>query len=76
MHKRFRKVQDNQAAEVWVDIGVFRFAAELYENGEFADRQTGPRPANEEIQVFVTGNVFSALVHLHPDGDVRCTWSR
>lgn len=76
MQKRFRKTRENSAAEVWVDLAILRYTVELYENGEFLGSKKGRRPRSEEKEVFLSGKEFSALVHIQPDGGVRCTWPR
>ena len=76
MQKRFRKEIDGKAAEVWIEVGLLRYKAELYENGEFIQRQRGRRSRTEESRIFLSGREFSALLHLDPDKTIRCTWSR
>lgn len=76
MQKRFRKMRGGSVAEIWVDLAILRYTVELYENGEFVGRKRGRRPDSEEKEVFLSGKEFSALVHIRPDGGVRCTWPR
>ena len=76
IQKRFRKEIDGKAAEVWIEVGVVRYKAELYENGEFVERQRGRYSKTEETRIFLSGQEFSALLHLDPDRTIRCTGSR
>ena len=76
MQKRFRKVEGNRAAEVWLDVGLFRFKAELYEDGVLLDKQKGRKSSTEEIKIYLSGKDFSALMRLEPEGNIVCTWSR
>jgi len=76
MQKRFRKTRGDRVAEVWVDLAILRYTVELYENGEFIGSKKGRRSVSEEKEVFLSGTEFSALVHIQPDGRVRCTWPR
>lgn len=76
VQKRFRKVANGHAAEVWIELGIFGFRAELYEDGEFVTKQRGRRPGDDEAEVFLTGRRFSALIRVRSDGVFRCTWSR
>jgi len=76
MQKRFRKTKAGKAAEVWAETGMLRYTIELYENGRFVERKRGFRPGADEIDAWLSGQNFAALVRIHPDGTVRCTWSR
>ena len=76
MEKRFRKTEAGKAAEVWVEIGAFSYSVELYEDGRFVERKRGRRPRASEIDAWLSGQEFAALVRIQPDGTVRCTWSR
>jgi hypothetical protein len=76
MQKRFRKAEGDRAAEVWLDVGLFRFKAELYEDGVLLDTQKGARSSKEEIKVYLSGKDFSALLRLETSGNIVCTWSR
>lgn len=76
MQKRFRKVDGRHIAEVWLDIGLFRYKAELYEDGELTGRQRGPKPRPDGGEVHLIGRGCSALLRALPDGEIRCTWSR
>ena len=76
MEKRFRKTRAGKAADVWVEFGALRYTAELYENGQFVKRCSGRRSRSEETEVFLSGDEFAALVRIHPDATIRCTWSR
>ena len=76
MQKRFRKVEGNRAAEVWLDVGLIWFKAELYEDGVLLDTQKGRKSNTEEIKIYLSGKEFSALMRLEPSGNIVCTWSR
>ncbi len=76
MQRRYRQTKAGRAAEIWVELGTLRYKAELYENGEFIQRQAGFRSRSDEAELFLSGTDFSAIVRIQPDGDVRCTWSR
>jgi hypothetical protein len=76
MQKRFRKIHGDRAAEVWLDVGLIWFKAELYEDGVLLDQQKGRKPKTEEIKVYLSGKDFSALIRLEPEGNIVCTWSR
>ncbi len=58
MQKRFRKVEGDCAAEVWLDVGLLRYKAELYEDGVLLDKQKGRKPDKEEIKVYLSGKDF------------------
>lgn len=74
--RRFRQTKAGKAAEVWVETGMLRYSAELYENGVFIQRARGFRERARETELFLSGADFSALIRLQPDGQIRCTWSR
>jgi hypothetical protein len=76
MHKRFRKVANGHAAEAWVDIGWLGTRAELYEDGEYVTSERGRMHNDSETEVFLTGRLFSALIRIRADAEIRCTWSR
>jgi hypothetical protein len=63
------------SGEAWVDVGVLRYAVELYEDGMFVGRRVGFRRGRDSIEVFVPGRRFTALVHIERDGRVRCNLS-
>ena len=49
---------------------------ELYENGAFVQRKRGLRRSGKATEGWLSGKDFAALVRIHADGSVRCTWSR
>ena len=76
MQKRFRKTAGGNAAELWVDLGPFRYTAELYENGECVQCKRGARPGADEVDTLLSGKHFAALLRISPDRNIRCTWAR
>ncbi len=60
---------------MWVDVGILWYTVELYEDGEFVARKRGFRPRHQDAEIFLSGNDFAALVHIFPDGKLRCTLS-
>lgn len=76
MQRRFRKEKSGKAAEVWVETGVLHYSIELYENGAFVERKRGLRLGGKATEGWLSGTDFAALVRIHADGTVRCTWSR
>ncbi len=78
MVKRYRKETNGRAAEVWVEVGLLRYKAELYEEGTLLKRSGGfiPRKEQEYAERLVTSGDLAALVRVHPDRSVSCTWAR
>lgn len=73
--KRFRRTMNGHTGETWVDVGLLRYAVELYEDGVFVKRMRGFRPARDSVEVFVSGREFTTLVHIERNGRVRCNLS-
>ena len=76
MQKRFRKSTNGRAAEVWADVGLFRYKLELYEQGELAAKTKGAVPSGQYTEALLKGTTFAALVRIQPDRTVQCTWAR
>lgn len=73
--KRFHKTVDERMGEVRVSVGLMRFTVELYEDGKLTRRQRRFRWRGCNQEMFLTGNEFTALVHLERGGHVRCNLS-
>ena len=76
MVKRYRKETNGRAAEVWVEVGLLRYKAELYEEGTLLKRSGGFIPRQEYAETLVTSGDLAALVRVHADRSISCTWAR